>query len=157
MLTLSLLQILNHPTFDPRTYIEYLDMQTISNLKVVNYKVLDLFELYIFDIKFILTDLIWKSYDFFCAKQPIIGGWSQELDRMNHHCWLKPQTSSDRHLSLPVILLLPFEATNWKRYTTTTGCKVITDSDSLTVIVFSIVVVTYYYSVRKVTTFANRA
>lgn len=95
--------------------------------------------------------------NFFCAKQPIIGGSSHELDRMNHHCWLKPQTSSNRHLSLPVVLLLPFEATNWKRYTIPTGRNVIISSNSPTVIVFSIVVVTYYYSVRKVTTFANTA
>jgi hypothetical protein len=44
--------------------------------KVVNYKVLDPFKLYGFDIKFILLRSKMKSFEFSCAKKSITGGSS---------------------------------------------------------------------------------
>ena len=53
MFPLSSFDIVNHLKFDQRTDIEYLHMSS-QNHKVVNYKLLDLFELYNFGIKFCL-------------------------------------------------------------------------------------------------------
>jgi hypothetical protein len=53
MLASSLFDIVNHIKSDLRMHIAYLDLETISNQKVVNHKVLDLFKLYSFDVKFI--------------------------------------------------------------------------------------------------------
>ena len=53
MFPLSSFDIVNHLKFDQRTDIEYLHMSS-QNHKVVNYKVLDLFELYSFGTKFCL-------------------------------------------------------------------------------------------------------
>ena len=76
MFPLSPFDIVNHLKFDQRTDIEYLHMSS-QNQKVVNYKVLDLFELYSFGIKFCLEPaLSYKKVMIFFTKQHIAASCS---------------------------------------------------------------------------------
>ena len=76
MLPLSPFDIVNHLKFDQRTDIEYLHMSS-QNHKVVNYKVLDLFELYSFGIKFCLEPASsYKKVMIFFTKQHIAASCS---------------------------------------------------------------------------------
>jgi hypothetical protein len=82
MLPLSLFDIVNHVKSDSRTYIEYLELKIIiSKLKLVNYKVLDLFKLYNFD-KIHLNLMLYEKVMIFFVQN-------------GNHCRFKAQTGSD--------------------------------------------------------------
>ena len=61
----------------------------ISNKNFINYKVLDLVELYNFDINFVFIRLYLKKYEFICASAIFKdGGLSQRPLKIEFQRWL---------------------------------------------------------------------
>jgi hypothetical protein len=91
MLTLPPFDIINHLKSDMRNLLNIWTCKPSQIKKVVNYKVLDLFKLYSFDIKFILILSHMKKVMNFLDK--IAYHW-QFKPRPSNDCWFAASTGS---------------------------------------------------------------